>query len=100
MTFPVASLDDSVSATVKSVVEESLAVMKPAEVTPEAFNSQYLQLHSSSPLSVLASAKVSRSLDASSDEVENLLFTVLVDGVELRIQVSQTRDISLVIHVH
>ncbi|KAF8842021.1 N-terminal acetyltransferase A, auxiliary subunit [Paxillus ammoniavirescens] len=82
----VASLDDSVSATVKSVVEQSLAVMKPAEVTPEVFNSQYLQLHSLSPLSVLASAKVSRSLDAPSDEVENLLFTVLADGVELRIQ--------------
>ncbi|KAF9226310.1 N-terminal acetyltransferase A, auxiliary subunit [Gyrodon lividus] len=82
----VASLDDNVFVTVKPILEESSAVMKPVEVTLEAFNSQYLQLHSLLPLAVLASAKVSQSLDASRDEVENLLFTVLADGVKLRIE--------------
>ncbi|KAF9235797.1 NMDA receptor-regulated protein 1-domain-containing protein [Melanogaster broomeanus] len=85
-TKKVAALADSEFAVIRPVLEESLAVMKPAEVTLEVFNSQYLQLHSSSPLAVLASAKVSRSLDSSREDVENLLLTVLGDAVKLRIE--------------
>lgn len=82
----VASVSD-VLESIKPVLDESVAVLKPAEVSLDAFNSQYLQHHSSSALAVLASAKVSYILDAPMEEVESLLFTILMDGVQLRLQV-------------
>ncbi|KIJ63152.1 hypothetical protein HYDPIDRAFT_93055 [Hydnomerulius pinastri MD-312] len=67
----------------KSILDESLAVVKPAELTLEALNSQYLQLHSTSPPVILACAKVSQTLDASRNDVENILFTALGEDVKL-----------------
>ena len=84
--FVVASVSD-VPEPVKSVLDASVAALKPAEVSLDAFNSQYLQRHSSSAPAILASAKVSRDLDAPRDEVENLLFTTLADGVQLGLEV-------------
>ncbi|KAH0834787.1 NMDA receptor-regulated protein 1-domain-containing protein [Lanmaoa asiatica] len=81
----VASMND-ISEPIKSVLDESMAVLKPAQVSLDAFNSQYLQHHSSSALAILASARVSDMLDAPREEVENLLFTTLTDGVQLRLE--------------
>jgi hypothetical protein len=84
--FAVASASD-VPEPVKSVLDASVAALKPAEVSLDAFNSQYLQRHASSAAAILASAKVSHVLDAPRDEVENLLFTTLADGVQLGLEV-------------
>jgi len=81
----VASASD-VPEPVKSVLDASVAALKPAEVSLDAFNSQYLQRHASSAAAILASAKVSHVLDAPRDEVENLLFTTLADGVQLGLE--------------
>jgi hypothetical protein len=72
---------------VKSALDASVAALKPAEVSLDVFNSQYLQHHSSSAPAIFASAKVSRILDAPREEVENLLFTTLTEGVQLRLEV-------------
>lgn len=82
----VASVSD-VLEPIKSVLDESVAALKPAEVSLDAFNSQYLQHHSSSASAVLASAKVSHILDAPREEVESVLFTTLADGVQLCLEV-------------
>ncbi|KAG9311775.1 NMDA receptor-regulated protein 1-domain-containing protein [Chiua virens] len=82
----VASLGDDLSEMVKSVLDEAVAVMKPAEVSLDAFNSQYLQRHSFSGPGILASAKASRALDGPREEVENLVFTALGEGVRLRVE--------------
>lgn len=82
----VASLSD-VPEPIKSVLDASVAELKPAEVSLDVFNSQYLQRHSSSASAILASAKASRVLDAPREEVENVLFTTLVDGVQVRLEV-------------
>ena len=76
-----------VPESVKPVLDASVAALKPAEVSLDAFNSQYLQRHSSSGAAILASAKVSRVLDAPREEVENLLFTALTEGVQLGLEV-------------
>ena len=41
------------------VVKESLAVLFPEDITPDAFSSQYLQQHSSNAAAVVAVASVS-----------------------------------------
>jgi len=76
-------VESDVPERVKSVLEESVAALKPAEISLDAFNSQYLQRHSSSAPAILASAKVSQVLGAPREEVEALLFTTLTDGVQL-----------------
>lgn len=72
---------------VRSVLEDAVAALKPAEISLDAFNSQYLQRHSSSAPAILASAKVSQVLGAAREEVEELLFTTLTDGVRLGLKV-------------
>lgn len=81
-----ASLSD-VPEQIKSVLDESVAALKPAEVTLDTFNSQYLQRDASSAAAILGSAKVLRILDAPTEEVESLLFTTLKDDVRLRLEV-------------
>ena len=60
---------------VKSVlrIDAFVAALKPAEVSLDAFNSQYLRRHSSSASTMLTSSQVSHVWDAPSEEVENLL---------------------------
>ena len=59
----VASLRD-VLEPFKSILDASMAALKPAEVSPDAFNSQSLPRHSSSAPAILTSTKVSHVLDA------------------------------------
>ena len=65
-----------------------LPSLLPADITPDTFNSQYLQRHSLSPPAVLASAKVSRMLDTPREDLEAILFTTLGEGVPLCIKVT------------
>lgn len=88
-----------VSATVKSVLGDTVAGMKPGEVSLDVFNSQYLQTNSSSAPAILGSAKVSQILDAPREEVENVLFTALADGVLLRLEVRRCYS-TLFRHAH
>ncbi|KAL4078146.1 NMDA receptor-regulated protein 1-domain-containing protein [Scleroderma yunnanense] len=81
----VSLLSESTSSSVKSVLLDTLATLKP-QVTVEVFNSQYLQLHSATPSAILACAKASQVLGASAEETESLLFTALADSVELVVE--------------
>jgi len=76
-------LPEPIPAPIGPVVAESIASLLPEEVSLELFNSQYLQKHSSSPMAVLAHAKVAQILGAPREEVEEILFTVLRQPVEL-----------------
>ena len=69
------------------MLSESIASLLPEEVSLERFNSQYIQKHSSSPMAVLAHAKVAQISKAPLEEVETILFTVLKQPVELDHQV-------------
>jgi N-alpha-acetyltransferase 15/16, NatA auxiliary subunit len=69
------------------VLTELLSSILPDEISLETFNSQYLQRHSSSAAAVLAAAKVSRKLDATREEVEDILFTTLKGDIQLDIKV-------------
>ncbi|KAH7882428.1 NMDA receptor-regulated protein 1-domain-containing protein [Phlebopus sp. FC_14] len=78
----VMSLDGSTRTVLKPILEETLAELKPPEVSLEVFNSQYLQLHSASAKAILACAKVLRDLEHSQEDVENLLFTGLTPSAD------------------
>lgn len=81
------SLQQKPSEAVANVVAAEITKLLPDEVSLEAFNSQYLQQHSSRADAVLASARVSRMLDAPREEVEASLFNALNAGVELKLEV-------------
>ncbi|KAG1885401.1 NMDA receptor-regulated protein 1-domain-containing protein [Suillus subluteus] len=79
----VSSLPEPIPAPVGPVLAESIASLLPAEVSLELFNSQYLQKHSSSPMAIVAHAKVAQILKAPQDEVGSILFTALKEPVQL-----------------
>lgn len=79
----VSSLPEPIPAPVGPVLAESIASLLPAEVSLQLFNSQYLQKHSSSPMAIVAHAKVAQILKAPQDEVDSILFTVLKEPVQL-----------------
>lgn len=79
----VSSLPEPIPAPVGSVLAESITSLLPEEVSLELFNSQYLQQHSSSPMAIMAHAKVAQISNAPQEEVESILFTVLREPVQL-----------------
>ncbi|KAG2046531.1 N-terminal acetyltransferase A, auxiliary subunit [Suillus hirtellus] len=79
----VSSLPEPIPAPVGPILAQSIASLLPAEVSLELFNSQYLQKHSSSPMAIVAHAKVAQILKAPQDEVDSILFTVLKEPVQL-----------------
>jgi hypothetical protein len=80
---PVSSLPESIPAPVGPVLAESIASLLPEEVSLELFNSQYLQKHSSSPMAIVAHAKVAQILKAPQDEIDSIIFTVLKEPAQL-----------------
>lgn len=70
------------------VVTAALTNLLPDELSLELFNSQYLQRHSTDARAILASAKVSRLLNAPKDEVESAVFAALNPDVQLDIKAS------------
>ncbi|KAG2089621.1 NMDA receptor-regulated protein 1-domain-containing protein [Suillus discolor] len=79
----VSLLPEPIPAPVGPILAESIASLLPAEVSLELFNSQYLQKHFSSPMAIVAHAKVAQILKAPQDEVDSILFTVLKEPVQL-----------------
>jgi hypothetical protein len=79
----VSSLPDPIPAPLGPVIAESIASLLPEQVSLELFNSEYLQKHSSSPMAVLAHARVAQISNAPLEEVETILFAVLRQPVEL-----------------
>lgn len=71
------------------VVTAALTNLLPDELSLELFNSQYLQRHSTDARAILASAKVSRLLNAPKDEVESAVFAALNPDVQLDIKTAQ-----------
>jgi peptide alpha-N-acetyltransferase len=53
------------------------------------FDSQYLQQHSSDATALLAIARVLKMLHSPLSEVENMIFGILDDGVEVDVDVSR-----------
>ncbi|EMD34697.1 hypothetical protein CERSUDRAFT_86122 [Gelatoporia subvermispora B] len=82
----VSSLPEPLAAPVGPVVTSTITKLVPDEQSLELFNSQYLQQHSGNARAVLATAKASRLLQASQEEVENTLFTVLNPDVSFDIK--------------
>ena len=65
-----------------------LGKLIPNELSPNAFNAQYLQHHPSHGDAILAAAKVSRMLGASREEIESALFNAVNANVEISLEVS------------
>ena len=68
---------------------DAVSKLVPDELSPDTFNSLYLQRHSTDPLANLAAAKVSHKVKAPRDEVETLVFALLAPQVQLNIPVSE-----------
>lgn len=83
----VSSLASPLPPTINSVVTSAISALIPEELQPETFDSQYRQRHSTSALSVLASAKVSSLLKAPLNEVEETVFSILSQGVDVDVKV-------------
>ncbi|KAJ4468810.1 NMDA receptor-regulated protein 1-domain-containing protein [Lentinula aciculospora] len=82
----VSTLPEPIPSPSGPVFIETIQKMLPEEVSPETFNSQYLQNHSTSGKAILATAQASCALGASLQEMEDLIFTVLRDEVQLDIK--------------
>lgn len=57
------------------------------DLSPETYNSQYLQQHGKKAEAVLAAARAGKLIGASEDEIEGTVFQILSEGVELNVQV-------------
>ncbi|KAI5121997.1 hypothetical protein M0805_001830 [Coniferiporia weirii] len=73
----VSSLSSPLAQPIDAVVSSALSKLIPADLSPETFNSQYLQRHSTSTRATLGAARALRQLNANLDEVESTVFSVL-----------------------
>ncbi|KAF9482671.1 N-terminal acetyltransferase A, auxiliary subunit [Pholiota conissans] len=80
-----ASLPKTPPAPIGPVFTAALSKLIPAEVSLETFNSQYLQRHSANGKAILAAARVLRRLEAHLGEVENAVFGIFAQDVQLDI---------------
>ncbi|KAL5514354.1 hypothetical protein ACEPAG_2442 [Sanghuangporus baumii] len=85
----VSALPEPLAKPHDTVVSSALSTLFPSELTPETFNSQYLQCHSTSVLAILASAQVLQLLRAPLDEVESTVFGVLAPERNVDIKTAQ-----------
>ncbi|TFK41639.1 NMDA receptor-regulated protein 1-domain-containing protein [Crucibulum laeve] len=79
------ALPQTPPAPIGDVFSDSLLKILPSEVSLETFNSQYLQRHSMSASAIIAAAQGAHKLSAPRQEVENIVFTALNDGVDLKV---------------
>ncbi|PFH47386.1 hypothetical protein AMATHDRAFT_152156 [Amanita thiersii Skay4041] len=83
----ISSLPQSAPNPIGPIISENVQLLFPEGVSPETYNSQYLQQHSASAPAILAAAKVSAQiLKAPRDEVEGIIFSAIADGVQLDIK--------------
>lgn len=87
-TIIVSSLPKPPAGPVNVVLTSALDTLLPTELALETFNSQYLQRHSTSPLAILAAARVLVKLSSPKDEVEGAVFSLLAPEVKLDIKVN------------
>lgn len=86
----ISSLPQLSQEPVGSIISETLNLIIPDTVSPETYNSQYLQKYPSSATSILSVAKVAAQiLQAPQGEVEKIAFGALSEGVLLDIQTAQ-----------
>ncbi|KAL5521607.1 hypothetical protein ACEPAF_2355 [Sanghuangporus sanghuang] len=85
----VSALPEPLAKPLDSIVSSALSTLFPSELTPETFNSQYLQRHSTSALATLTSAQVLQLLHAPLDEVESTVFGVLAPESDVDIKTAQ-----------
>jgi hypothetical protein len=83
----VSPLSQSPHNSVNTIVSESVSCIFPEGVSPETYNSQYLQKNSSSPIAIFAAAKVAAQVFNDPQEVENISFSALAESVQLDIAV-------------
>ena len=83
----VSTLADPLPSPVSAVVSSALSTLIPDDIQPETYNSQYLQRNSPNAESALAAAKASSLLRAPLNEVEDVVFGVLTEGVDLDVKV-------------
>ena len=83
-------MSEKPDGSVATAVSAFLPKLLPDEVSLEAYNSQFMQKHSTRGDAVLAAAKVSQALGAPREEVEAAVFNVLNADVELDIEVRQS----------
>ncbi|KAM6492442.1 NMDA receptor-regulated protein 1 domain containing protein [Amanita muscaria] len=86
----ISSLPQLPQEPVGSIISEIVNLIIPDTVSPETYNSQYLQRYPSSATSILSVAKVAAQiLQAPQGEVEKIAFGALSEGVLLDIQAAQ-----------
>jgi hypothetical protein len=85
----VSTLPQAVPDPMGPLVKETLATLLPDEVSPETFNSQYLQRNSTSPTAVFAAAQASQKLGTPQKEVEESIFTTLDLALNVKVLLSQ-----------
>lgn len=85
--IPVAATLSDLKEPVRSVFEEAVKKLYPAEVSLETFNSQYLQKHCQDPKAVIAAARASKILNAPVEEVDGTIFSLLNTDIKLGIKV-------------
>jgi len=74
-------------APIGPVFVEGVAKLISADLSLDTHNSQYLQRHGSNGKALLASARVLQKLGSSQDEVEQGVFAILDEGVEIGVKV-------------
>lgn len=89
--IPVSTLPSPLPSPIAAVVSSALSTLIPDDIQPETYNSQYLQRNSSDAKAVLAAAKASSWLRAPSNEVEDVVFGILAEDVNLDVKVRQFR---------
>ncbi|KIL63536.1 hypothetical protein M378DRAFT_164431 [Amanita muscaria Koide BX008] len=86
----ISSLPQLPQEPVGSIISETVNLIIPDTVSPETYNSQYLQRYPSSATSILSVAKVAAQiLQVPQGEVEKIAFGALDEGVLLDIQSAQ-----------
>jgi hypothetical protein len=75
-------------APVGPIFIESLSKLIPDSISLETFNSQYLQRHNSDANALLAVARVMQMLQSPLSEIENTIFSIFDEGVEVDLKVS------------
>jgi hypothetical protein len=86
----VSSLRSPLAPDVQQSIETGLNNILPAEQSLEAFNSSFAQLGSATGSRILAVARGLVILKHSSDQIEDLLFSILKDEAEASVNVSQS----------
>ncbi|KAG6907698.1 hypothetical protein DXG01_007754 [Tephrocybe rancida] len=82
----VETLPEVQPAPVGTLIKEASDKLLPEGLSAFTYNGQYQQRHASEPLAILAAAKVTQALREPTQEVEQAVFSVLRESLELNIE--------------